>query len=87
MSFIGDQIVLMVDRILLATDFSSASEVATGYARAVAKRFSSTLSLANVVDLSIATRSEAAVVSHQTVSERQTGLSRIPGGSANHSRL
>ena len=77
MSFIGDQIVLMVDRILLATDSSSASKVATGYARAVARRFSSTLTLANVVDLSIATRSEAAVVGEPIDEMRRTGAENL----------
>jgi nucleotide-binding universal stress UspA family protein len=62
MSVTGDQINLIVDRILLATDFSEASEVAASYARAIAKRFASTVTLANVIDLSIASRSEVAVV-------------------------
>lgn len=57
----GDKINLIVDRILLATDFSVASEVAVNYARAIAKRFSSTVTLANVIDVSIASRSVVAV--------------------------
>jgi nucleotide-binding universal stress UspA family protein len=62
MPVIGDQIGLSVDRVVLATDFSPVSERATDYAEAIAKRFSSTLTVANVVDLSVATRSEKAVV-------------------------
>lgn len=62
MPVIGDQIGLSVDRVVLATDFSPASEAATDYAKVIAKRFSSTLTVANVVDLSVATRSEKAVV-------------------------
>jgi nucleotide-binding universal stress UspA family protein len=61
MSVTGDEINLIVERILLATDFSMASEVAANYARAIAKRFSSTVTLANVIDLSMASRSEVAV--------------------------
>ena len=62
MSVIGDQVGLTLDRIVLATDFSPAAEKATGYAQGLAKRFSSSLTLAHVVDLSVATRSEEAVV-------------------------
>jgi nucleotide-binding universal stress UspA family protein len=77
MSVTEDQIVLIVDQILLATDFSSASEVATNYACAVAKRFSSTVTLANVVDLSIAARSEAAVVGKPIDEMRQTSSENL----------
>lgn len=62
MAAIGDQVGLTLDRIVFATDFSASAEKAAGYARALAKRFSSSLSLAHVIDLSVATRSEAAVV-------------------------
>ena len=77
MSFTGDQIILMIDRILLATDFSPASEIATSYARAVAKRFSSTLTLVNVIDLSIATRSESAVVGEPIDEMRRTSTNNL----------
>jgi nucleotide-binding universal stress UspA family protein len=60
MPVIGDQVGLTLDRIVLATDFSSSAEKAAGYAQALAKRFSSSLSLAHVVDLSVATRCENA---------------------------
>ncbi|MBN9614641.1 MAG: universal stress protein [Acidobacteriales bacterium] len=62
MSITGDQINLIIDRVLLATDFSLASDVAANYACAVAKRFSSAVTLANVIDLSVASRPERAVV-------------------------
>lgn len=61
MSVTGDEINLIVARILLTTDFTMVSEVAANYARAIAKRFSSTVTLANVIDLSMAPRSEVAV--------------------------
>lgn len=49
---IGDQIGLTLDRIVLATDFSLVSEKASGYAQGLARHFSSSLSLANVINLS-----------------------------------
>lgn len=61
MPVIGDQVGLTLDRIVFATDFSPSAEKAAGYAQGLAKRFSSSLSLAHVVDLSVATRSEGAV--------------------------
>jgi nucleotide-binding universal stress UspA family protein len=62
MPVISDQIGLTLDRIVLATDFSPVAEKAAGYAQALAKRFSSSLTLTHVVDLSVATLSEEAVV-------------------------
>jgi len=62
MPVIGDQVGLTLDRIVFATDFSASAEKAAAYAQGLAKRFSSSLSLAHVVDLSVATRSEEAVV-------------------------
>jgi nucleotide-binding universal stress UspA family protein len=62
MRVIGDQVGLTLDRIVFATDFSPSAERAAGYAQGLAKRFSSSLSLAHVVDLSVTTRLEPAVV-------------------------
>lgn len=53
---------LTLDKIVLATDFSPASEQATAYAQALAKKFASHITVTHVVDLSVATRSEEAVV-------------------------
>lgn len=64
MAVIGNQVGLTVDRIILATDLSSSSEGATQYAKLLAKRFSSNLTLAHVADLSVATCSEQAVVGY-----------------------
>jgi nucleotide-binding universal stress UspA family protein len=60
MPVIEDAVGLTVDRIMLATDFLPASEVATEYAKALAKRFSSALLLTHVIDLSAAARREVA---------------------------
>ncbi len=62
MPVINDQVGLILDRVVLATDFTSASEVAVAYAKRLAKRFASTVTLTNVVDLSGATRSESAIM-------------------------
>jgi len=63
MPVIGDQVGLTLDRIVLATDFTPASEKAASYAVGLSKRFASTLSLVHIVDLSVVTRSEEAFVS------------------------
>jgi nucleotide-binding universal stress UspA family protein len=62
MTVVADQIGLTLARIVLATDFSPASERATGYARDLARRFSSSLTIAHVIDLSVASRAEEALV-------------------------
>jgi nucleotide-binding universal stress UspA family protein len=51
-----------MDRIMLATDFSPAAEKAAGYAQALAKRFSSNVTLTHVIDLSYATPAEETFV-------------------------
>jgi len=71
MSVTGDQINLIIDRVLLATDFSVASDIAAKYACAVAKRFSSTVTLANVIDLTITSRSEVAVAGQHIAEMRR----------------
>jgi nucleotide-binding universal stress UspA family protein len=52
---------LTLDRIVVASDFTPAAMAATEYASVWAKHFSSTLTVAHVLDLSMATRSEAAM--------------------------
>jgi nucleotide-binding universal stress UspA family protein len=71
MPVIGDQVGLALDRIVLATDFSPASEMAASYAQSLSRRFSSTLSLVHVLDLSITVRSEYAVVGMPAEEMRQ----------------
>jgi len=82
MPVINDQVGLTLDRIVLATDFTPASETAAAYAKALAKRFSSDLTLANVVDLSISTRSETALIGIPIDELRHNGaenLERLSG--------
>lgn len=52
---------LTLDRIVVASDFKPAAATATEFASAWAKHFSSAVTVAHVLDLSIATRSEAAM--------------------------
>jgi nucleotide-binding universal stress UspA family protein len=62
MPVIGERISVSIGMILLATDFSSASEKAASYAKAMARRFSSTVELAHVFDpCSITTYDEALI--------------------------
>ena len=52
---------LTLDRIVVASDFKPAAVAATEFASVWAKHFSSTLTVAHILDLSIASRSEAAM--------------------------
>jgi nucleotide-binding universal stress UspA family protein len=62
MPLIEDRVSVSVKKILFATDFSSASEKAAFYARALARRFSSTVEIAHVFDPSIVTSYEEAIM-------------------------
>lgn len=52
---------LALKRIVVATDFKPEAETATEYAGLLAKCFTANLTVANVVDLSVAVRSESSV--------------------------
>jgi nucleotide-binding universal stress UspA family protein len=52
---------LKLDQIVLATDFTSTSEAATNYTRSLAGHFSAATTVAHVLNLSIAARSEASM--------------------------
>jgi nucleotide-binding universal stress UspA family protein len=62
MPVIGERVSVSVEKILLATDFSSASEKAAAYAKALARRFSSTVEITHVIDPSVVTSYEEAIV-------------------------
>lgn len=80
MPVISDQVGLTLDRIVLATDFSPVSKKAADYAQGLSRRFASSLSLVHVVDTSVATRPEYAVMGlpieemRQSSSENQACL-------------
>jgi nucleotide-binding universal stress UspA family protein len=52
---------LKLDQIVLATDFKPTSEAATDYVLTLAKHFSATTTVAHIIDLSVATGSEASM--------------------------
>jgi len=58
MPIIGEPVSITIQSILLATDFGPASEKATAYAKALAHRFGSTVTLTHVIDLSVTTYSD-----------------------------
>jgi nucleotide-binding universal stress UspA family protein len=62
MPVIGERVSVSVGKILLATDFSSASEKAASYAKALARRFSSIVELAHVFDPSVVTTYKEALI-------------------------
>jgi nucleotide-binding universal stress UspA family protein len=64
---------LTLDNIVVATDFNPPAEAATEYGAALARHFSSKLTLVNVLDLSVATRSEAAMAGWPLEQMREDG--------------
>jgi nucleotide-binding universal stress UspA family protein len=62
MPVIGERVSVSIGKILMATDFSSASEKAASYAKALARRFSSIVELAHVFDLSVVTTYEEGLI-------------------------
>ncbi|QMV19646.1 hypothetical protein GOB94_13825 [Granulicella sp. 5B5] len=77
MPVIEDDVILALDQVVLATDFSPSAVKATEYAEGLAKRFSSKLALAHVVDLSLATRADGAVVGFPLDALRKDGRENL----------
>lgn len=77
MPVIDSRVGLTLDRILVATDFTKPSEQAGAYAKALAKRFSSKLTVTHVVDLSVAVRSASAAVGFQIDDMRRIGAENM----------
>jgi nucleotide-binding universal stress UspA family protein len=85
---------IKLDRIIVATDFKSEAETATEFAALLAKHFSSDLTVAHVVDMSLATRSESAVpgwpldkMRHDSAENMERTLNQLVGqGFEVHSR-
>jgi nucleotide-binding universal stress UspA family protein len=72
-----------LERILLATDFSSVAQVATAYAVGLARHFSSTLEVAHVIDLSSADPTLDVLMEPTLEALRhsgQEGLQHLAGG-------
>ena len=68
---------LKLNNIVVATDFGAAAEAATEYASSLAKHFSSKLTLVNVLDLSVASRSEAGMAGWPIEQMREDGLANL----------
>jgi len=62
MPVIQNEIGLALDRIIVPTDFTPASEKALAYGRALALEFASRVTVAHVIDLSVAAPPDVAVV-------------------------
>jgi len=77
MPVIDSRVGLTLDRILVATDFTKPSDLAVDYAKVLAKRFSSKLTVTHVVDLSVAVRSASAAVGFQIDDMRRTGAENM----------
>jgi len=81
MPVIGERVSVSVKTILLATDFSPASEKAASYARVLARRFSSTVEITHIFDPSaVASYGEAIVnerrrMSNETLERSRDGFS------------
>ena len=71
MPVIQNDVAVGIDKILLATDFSIASEKAAAYAKALAKRFLSAVEIAHVFDPSKVINYEEAILSLPLPERRQ----------------
>jgi nucleotide-binding universal stress UspA family protein len=71
MPLVQEPAALSMENILLATDFSTASERAAAYAAGIARRFSSRLEIAHVFDPSVVTSYEEAIISMPAVERKQ----------------
>jgi nucleotide-binding universal stress UspA family protein len=82
MLVLADPISISIDTILLATDFSVEAERAADYAKAVARRYGSTLEIAHVFDPSIVSSYEEAIIGLPVDERRQAsneGLEKLRG--------
>jgi nucleotide-binding universal stress UspA family protein len=73
MPVIEERVSVSVKNILLATDFSSASDKAASYARALARRYSSAVEIAHVFDPSVVTSYPEAIIGLPANERRRIG--------------
>src|ERR1700758_977386 len=66
-----ERVSVSVKTIMLATDFSTCSDKAASYARALARRFSSTVEIAHVFDPSVVTPYPEAIIGLPAKERRQ----------------
>src|ERR1700677_4550726 len=77
MPVIEERVSVSVKKILLATDFSPASEKAASYTRALARRFSSTVEIAHVFDPSVVTSYREAIIGLPAKERGQIGKENL----------
>src|SRR5215469_3372798 len=77
MPVIENYVGLALERVLVATNFAEDSSLVLQYGKALAKRSSSRMVVAHVVDLSVATRSERAVVGIPVDEMRRTSAENM----------
>lgn len=71
MPVLQQAVALSIEEVLLATDFSVASEKAGAYAKALVRRFGSNLEIAHVFDPSVVTSYEEAIVPMTATDRKQ----------------
>ncbi len=76
---------IAIQTIVLATDFSLPSEKAAAYAKTLAHRFGSTVELTHVIDLSVATPSEGALIGLAVDEKRRESTEKLERLSRNFS--
>lgn len=73
MPLIEERVSVSIRTIMLATDFSACSDKAASYARALARRFSSTIEIAHVFDPSLVTSYQEAILGLPIHERRKIG--------------
>ena len=77
MPLLEDSVLIAVEKILLATDFSLSSEKAAAYAKGMAQRFSSTVEIAHVFDPSVVSSYEEAATGEPVNDRRRATVDRL----------
>src|ERR1700733_1246261 len=77
MPVIQDRVTVSVETIMLATDFSPAAEKAASFAKALARRFASTVEIAHIFNPSTVDSYEEAIVSMPVDERRQNNQDRL----------
>ena len=77
MPIIENPISVNLDKILFATDFSTPSEKTAAYAKALAKRFHSTIEVAHIFDPSVVSSYDEAIVGFPAPIKRQFSIEAL----------
>jgi nucleotide-binding universal stress UspA family protein len=77
MPFIEERVSVSVKKIMLATDFSTCSDKAASYTKALARRFSSTVEIAHVFDPSVVTSYREAIIGLPAKERGQIGKENL----------